>query len=204
MSLPDYLAEREQQSAQERGDAQRDVRQGDIRAWLVVEHKPEIRIASFDRWCRHELAKRLDWAWAGDQKAKRIEQARLALSKLAIGLWRRGFLLDGHRLADRMTGLMDAVGNAQRAGKVGDFWPYFNAAVDRFVGQNAEELREETLSAGMHVGQVFQALTRHAAKAPALPELLAQRASETLREKVNRHNRTEARKSAERAQLPLF
>lgn len=196
-----FLDERAGRQERERSQAERDRA---VMAWLQLENPPAVRIVSFDRWCRRELGARLDWAWAGEHRDKRIEQARLALSKLVVGLWRRGFLLDGRRLADRITGMLDAVGKAQRGGKVGDFWPYFNAAVDRFVGQNAEALREETMSAGMHVGQVFQALTRDLPTSPALPELLAQRASETLREKVSRQRRTEALKAAEKSQLPLF
>ena len=43
-------------------------------------------------------------------------------------------MLDGKRLAARLEGVLDNIGAYQRAGKVADFWPYFRAGVDRYVG----------------------------------------------------------------------
>lgn len=172
--------------------------------WLHGEHPPEVRLPSFDAWVRRQLDRRLEWGWAGALKAKRLEQCRLVLHKLVAGLWARGWHLDGKRLADRITGLLDAVGKAQREGKVRAFWPYFNAAVERFVGQNAEELKEEAMGAGMHVGQIFERLTARRPGAPAIPELIAQRDQETLREKLAKERAKATREAADAAQGKLF
>lgn len=196
-----FLDERTERQQRAANQAARD---RDVLAWLHRDRPPEVRIAAFDAWCRRELAARCDWTWAGEQKAKRIEQARIHLRNLVLGLWRRGWELDGERLARRITDLLDAVGKAQRAGKVVSFWPYFSAAVDRFVGQNAEELREEAMQLGAHVGQVFQALASGLPKAPSLPALIAQQEQETLREKVARQRRAAVAKAADKAQLPLL
>lgn len=62
-------------------------------------------------------------------------------------------MLDGRKLAARITELLDAVATYQRAGKVVEFWPYFKASVERYVGANAEELKEDAMRAGSQVNQ---------------------------------------------------
>jgi hypothetical protein len=161
----------------------------------VVETDPAARLIKFDAWVRAELGKRLDWSWAGAQRERRIEQCRLCLEKLVLDLWRRGWMLDGKKLARHIEAVLDAVARQQKAGKVQDFWAYFQASVNRYVGANAEELREEAMRAGTHVSQLlsFYGVKPGTAApvAPSLPELIAQRASEvaqakeeTLREKI--------------------
>ena len=103
-------------------------------------------------------------------------------------------MLDGKHLAAQIVALLDAVGAYQRKGAVRDFWSYFNAAVQRYVGANAEEIQREAMSAGTHVAQLLTALKiTQPASGPSIPELVAQRADEitkakedTLREKLTR------------------
>lgn len=174
-------------------------------AWFGRDKDPAARLVKFDSWLRHELDARLDWAWAGAAKQKRIEQCRVQLDGLVIALWRRGWALDGKRLADRIKELLDAVGKAQREGKVRDFWPYFKASADRYVGLNAEELREEAKAAGAAVADVFQQLLKRAdGGGPSMTELVAQRSQETLREKANRIARQNTRGKPDASQLPLL
>lgn len=197
-----YLAERQAKAESAASLAERDRA---ARAWLWGDRTPEHRLAAFDRWVRLELEARLDWTWAGAAKSKRIEQCRLELERLMKDLAARGWLLDGRRLAGLITDALDDVAGAQRKGQVRDFWPYFRACVGRYVGANAEEIREDAMSLGTHVGQVFEALARDAKrKGPTLPELVAQRAGETLRERLARQRRREALKKAEAAQRQLF
>lgn len=188
-------------------------RQEDARLvrWLNHGVAPEERLLSFDRWVSERLATRLDWAWAGALKEKRIEQCRIYLEKLVLGLWRRGWMLDGHRLAAHIDGVLERVATYQRSGKVREFWPYFQATVDRYVGANSEELQLEARSVGVHMGQIVKCfgITRreHGVGGkvyPALPELVAQRADETLREKLARRRRTEAAAAEESRQERLF
>ncbi len=162
-------------------------------------------MVAFDRWLRAQLAERLDWSWAGEAREKRIEQCRLQVEGLVLALWRRGWMLDGRRLADRLTAMLDAVGKAQRAGQVRDFWPYFRSTCQRYVGLNAEEIQAEARSAGATIGALVAAITAGGpAKAATLPELVAQRADETLRAKVARQRRQEAGCAADARQLPLL
>lgn len=141
---------------------------------------PAERLLKFDAWMRKELEARLDWTWAGAAKERRIEQCRVYLERMVIALWKRGWMLDGKRLAARITDLLTTVGAYQRRGEVKDFWAYFSAAVDRYVGINSEEIQAEAQRAGAHVGQALAAILAGASRnaEPTLPELVAQRASE--------------------------
>lgn len=86
-----------------------------------------------------------------------------------------------------------------------EFWPYFRACVDRYVGANAEEIRAEAMRAGSHVGNLRSALgVNRPASGPPVPELLAQRAEEvvkakdaTLRQKLARQREREAARKAD-------
>lgn len=191
--LGQHLEERENAGA---GAAQRLDRKKAADVWMFTGSAPEDRLLAFDCWARAELAARIDWTWAGAHKDKRIEQCRVVLEKMVLALWKRGWMLSGPQLAKRIEELLDAVGKYQRQGKVADFWPYFKAAVHRYVGLNAEEIQAEATKAsaifapwvkafggGRGAGEVFT----------SMPELVAQRADEItkvkepkLREKLAR------------------
>lgn len=161
---------------------------------------PEERLARFDAWARAELATRLDWAWAGSGRDRRIEQCRVYLERIVLDLWRRGWMLDGARLARHITSCLDAVAAQQKAGKVANFWAYYQASVDRYVGANAEEIREEALRAGTHIQQLVGTLCRPAPKAPSLPELLALRRNETEQSKQSLRTKAAAARQRKKDQ----
>ncbi len=178
-------------------------------AQALAGHDSAARLLKFDAWVRQQLADRLDWTWAGDQRPRRIEQCRLHLERLVLELWRRGWMLDGKRLADHITTCLDAVGAYQRKGGVKDFWPYFKSSVDRYVGANAEDIQAEAMRAGSHVGQILGALGIKAAPAETpLPELIAQRKAEIEQAKAEtlraRQTRLRAACKADADQLPLL
>lgn len=185
--LRTLLDEREAAPAPRPGDAE-------LLVWLNKGEAPEVRLLKFDAWVGRQLAERLEWGWAGDGKARRIEQYRVHLERIVLDLWRRGWMLDGEKLAAHITGVLDRIGNYQRAGKVVELWPYYKATVDRYVGANAEELKAEAMKVGAHAGQLLAALgIGKPAGGPSIPELVAQRADEvtkakdaTLREKLRR------------------
>lgn len=201
MSMAGHLDEREATAEAARQLAARD---GYARTWMKQDQAPEARLVAFDRWLLVELDARLDWKWAGSLKEKRLHQCRIQIDGMVIALWRRGWMLDGRRLADRITEMLDAIGKAQRGGQVREFWPYFKASVSRYVGLNSEEIQAEAMSAGMAIGDVFRQLTKRVPAGPSLPELVAQRADETLRAKLTRHRAQEAAKSAQADQLRLL
>ncbi|MBI5770788.1 MAG: hypothetical protein HZA93_23630 [Verrucomicrobia bacterium] len=192
--------------------ARQQARDGDVLAWLNRGAPPEVRLLKFDAWVRGQLATRLDWTWAGAAKEKRIEQCRVYLERLVLDLWRRGWMLDGKRLAAHLEGVLDNIGAYQRAGKVADFWPYFRACVDRYVGANAEEIQYEARTVGAQMGQLISALgIGRSGDGSSLPELVAQRAAEvgkakaeTLREKLARQREREAARKADATQPRLL
>jgi hypothetical protein len=201
MSMEGYLGERAQRALRNKHQDSRDI---SVRSWLRTDEPPEVRLLSFDRWLRAELALRLEWTWAGASKEKRLEQCRLQINGMVLDLWRRGWMLDGHRLGLRINDMLDRIGNMQRAGHILDFWSYFKATVDRYVGLNAEEIQAEAMSLGVTSGQVFQALAKRVPGSCTIPELIAQRSQETLRDKLSRQRRAEGRKAAQKDQLPLL
>lgn len=201
MSMQGFLIDRDDRLAKARSLEERD---SAARAWMANGVTPAARLLRFDGWVRLELAARIDWTWAGELKARRIEQCRIELENLMVAFQQRGWLLDGRRLARHITDALDDVAAAQRAGRVRDFWPFFKAAIDRYAGLNAEEIQAEAMSAGAHVGQVFQQLQRQIARAPALPELIAQRRQETLQEQLRRQRAQESRHEADKAQGQLL
>lgn len=180
----------------------------DLLRWLNQGEAPEIRLLKFDAWARKQLSERLDWAWAGHLREKRIEQCRVYLERIVLDLWRRGWLLDGKRLASHIVKAIDSMATYQRSGQVREFWPYFRICVDRYVGANAEELRAEAMSAGSHVSQLLPAL---GVSRDTLPELMARRKEEisrakeeTLREKQARARRLQAASNSSAGQQQLF
>lgn len=183
-----------------------------LRDWLNEANPPEVRLLKFDAWVSRQLATKLDWTWAGAAKAKRIEQCRVYLERLVLEMWRRGWMLDGKRLAAHIESVLDSVGAYQRAGKVVEFWPYFRACVDRYVGANAEEIRAEAMRAGSHIGNLLSALgVNRPASGPSVPELVAQRAYEvakakdaSLRQKLVRQREREAASKADAQQPNLL
>lgn len=201
MNLEDFLDQREQSVAREKV---RDERDADAMNWFNQDQLPEARLLKFDTWTRRQLAERLDWEWAGAAKEKRIEQCRLQLHTVCKELFKRGWMLDGARLADRIRELLDAVAKYQRAGKVLDFWAYYKSAVSRYVGANAEELKQEALQCGVHVGNLFAQLSKRLPSGPSIPELVTQRDGESLREKIARQRAKDAHRKGDAGQVQLW
>jgi hypothetical protein len=177
--------------------------------WMLSVLAPEERLLKFDIWVRCQLYSRILWPGTQAMQRKLVEQCRVKVERLVIDLWRRGWLLDGRRLADHITAALDDIGAAQRAGRVQEFWPFFCRVIDRYVGINSEEIQAEAraMSGARPVSSIIEGLglgSRSAAAAPTLPELVAQRGQETLRERLARRRKSEATQASQKAQLPLF
>lgn len=182
--------------------------------WRPVALPPEERLNRFDLWLFTKLREKLDWAWAGDEVAqgRRINQARFHVERLVLDLWRRGWLLDGSKLAARILDPLEKIAKYQRAGAIHEFWPYFCATMTRYVGVNSEEIQAEALSIGATVGQLVADLgIKRGPKPVSLPELLAHRAEETanareatLREKQRLLRAKERERAESEAQPRLF
>lgn len=172
--------------------------------WLNGNKAPEIRLLSFDTWLRRELDLHLVWPADDAKKQRQIEQCRIHLEGLVLGLWKRGWYLDGKALAAHLQTVLQNIGKYQRTGKVQDHWAYFKSAVDRYVGANSEEIRAEAMRAGAHVGQLMSALgvSKGSVDTKTLPELIAQRRAEiadetNIREKLASARRTNKEDSSQ-------
>jgi hypothetical protein len=113
---------------------------------------PAERRASWRRWLCRELEKSLQWPAEQAARERLIGQCAGELTTLARQLRGRGWLLEGKALAGHVRAVIKPVATAQKAGKIGDFWPYFRAAVGRYVGANAEEIQHHARRSGADAG----------------------------------------------------
>jgi hypothetical protein len=171
---------------------------------------PAERLQSWDRWLRHRLQTALVWPEDAAKRDRLLGQCAAELTTLAKQLRGRGWLLDGKALAAHVDAVLGPVGKAQRQGKVGDFWPYFRAAVSRYVGLNAEEIQQHARRTGADEGlqTLSSALAGLKLQGESMVELLSRRAEEvrdaqqlTLRE---RQSARRAQEKADQAQLRLI
>jgi hypothetical protein len=142
-------------------------------------------------------------------RRKLVEQCRVKLERLVIDLWRRGWLLDGKRLAKHILAALDDIASAQKEGRIEKFWPFFCRVVDRYVGINSEEIQAEAraMAGARPIGSILSYIIERpkgTPGGPTLPELVAQRREETLREKLARRRKAEAARAAGKTQLQLL
>ncbi len=196
----------------ERDERAQDEREADER-WLRERAgvDPAERLQSWDRWIRATLKKTLVWPQKGEGRDRLLRQCAVEMTVLAKQLRGRGWLLDGEALAEHVRALLEPIGKAQKAGKVGDFWPYFRAAVSRYVGANAEELQQQAKRTGadeaaQSIGAILGGLS--VLKPASMTELLTARAGEVAQAKAEtlraKQARLRAAEKADATQRQLF
>lgn len=195
-----------QQFLDGRDDERRDQDAADER-WLQVRGGVDAaeRLQSWDRWLRGKLLSTL--VWPTDEVAcdRLVRQCAVEITTLARQLRGRGWLLDGKALAMHVDAVLVPIGKAQRAGKVGDFWPYFRAAVGRYVGANAEEIQQHARRTNADEGAqtVGAVLAGLRLAGDSMTELLCRRAGEVRQAKEEslrvRQARLRAKEAAQRA-----
>lgn len=201
----------------EREDRQRSESAADER-WLQERAgiDPGERLLAWDRWLVATLDRMLVWSAEPIRRHKLLRQCAAEITVVAKQLRGRGWLLDGKELAAQVRAMLEPIATAQRAGKVGDFWPYFRAAVARYVDANAEKIQALARRTGSDEGaQAFGAVLAGLGFGPggqareaSLTELLASRAveiSEAKRDTLRtRTARARARNAACSDQIPLL
>jgi len=194
-----------------REDARRGQAEADER-WLRERAgiDPAERLLAWDRWVVRTLEKSLAWPADPAAKARLVRQCAAEVNRVARDLRGRGWLLDGEALVAHVRAMLAPIVAAQAAGKVGDFWPYFRAAVARYVGANAEHIQQQARRTGAdEAGQAIGAvLGEMKLRGRSLTELLAERSvevreakTESLREKLARRR---AQEKADRQQGTLL
>lgn len=185
------------------------------RRWLSERGgiDPAERLQRWDAWLRATLFKSLAWPSDATAREKLIGQCAAQITTMVRQLAGRGWLLDGEALAAHVRAVLAPIAAAQKAGKIGDFYAYFRAAVARYVGANAEELQAEarrtgTDEAARTVGEILSGLRIRGA---TMTQLLEQRAAEvttakaeTLRQKQARARARQAACKADAEQPRLF
>lgn len=202
--LSQHLTDRESRLNEQAGADDRWMREG-------AGIDPAERLLKWDRWLVGLLAKLLQWPTEAGARERLIRQCAAEITTLARQLRGRGWLLDGRELAKHVQGLLEPIAKAQQAGKVGDFWPYFRAAVGRYVGNHSDEIAALGRRTGSSEGaQAIGALLGGLAvvRQASMTELLTERAGEIATAKKetlrDRQQRLRAKTPAPDSQLTLL
>jgi hypothetical protein len=147
--------------------------------WMLAVAAPEERLLKFDTWTKSQLATRLQWPTDERRRIKLLGQCATRLEKIALELWRRGWMLEGKALARHILAALDDVAAAQAAGRIKEFYPFFCRVVDSYVGIHAEEIQAEArrLAGTRAAGDLIQQVLGNSLTA-SIPALVATRRSE--------------------------
>lgn len=132
--------------------------------------------------------------WAADpaRRQRQIGQCIAELEVLARHLFDRGWLLKHETLLSMAREAITPVAAAQAAGKIGDFYPYFRAAIRRYVPVNADEIQHTARREGAQpAGDLMAALSglltaRQASPVEAIGERHAERMHESSKPAARR------------------
>lgn len=186
-----------------REERQRDEVEADQR-WMRERGgiEPAERLAKWDAWLIATLSKTLVWPTDATKRARLLGQCAAEITVMVRQLRGRGWLLDGDSLAEHVRACIEPIGAYQRAGKVGDFWPYFRSTVRRYVGAQAEDLQalarrtgadESTQAMGALLGGLGLGTSK--ARGASLTELITARAGEIHEAKTLREQQAAARRA---------
>lgn len=145
------------------------------------------RTAAIRRWrgrCRATLLRDLQWPADETRRDRLVLRCVNDLETIARHVYQRGWLLKEDRLGELVKDCIRPITEAQRAGKVRDLYPYFKAAVERYVGMNAEEIQQSAKRSGADVATSMEALVAGLGRvigtpAPTITEILAERGDQT-------------------------
>lgn len=142
------------------------------------------RAVAIRRWrrrCRATLLASLRWPEDEQRREREIENCVALLQTIARHLYQRGWLLNEERLGQLVKDFLRPIAAAQAAGKVRDLYPYFRAAVARYVPVNADEIQQVAKRTGADVGSSMASLVAGLARpaAPSMTEILAERPAST-------------------------
>lgn len=100
------------------------------------------------------------WSEEPARRERQIGQCIAELEVLARHLYDRGWLVNHATLLAMAEQAIAPVAAAQAAGKIGDFYPYFQTSIRRFVPLHAEELQRTARREGAQAaGDLMAALS---------------------------------------------
>lgn len=146
-------------------------------AWASERTAPGARVVAFERWVYAELANTLRWPADPAARLRQVGQSRGWVLAMVEDLAAHGYLFRPADLARLIREQLAEIRRRQDAGEVRDVWAYLRACWDGYVRREADRLREQAMSAGVHVSQVRAALLAAQpgqATPPSIVELVSQ------------------------------
>jgi hypothetical protein len=139
------------------------------------------RLIKFEQWVASELSKTLIWPDDSRRRDKLLGQAKAFIMEAVADMGRRGFLFQPKALATMIRDTLRTIRERQDKGLIHDLYPYLRQTWTSYVGIRAEELRQDSMSAGVHVSAL---VARLQPREISIPELADRERSEraTLRE----------------------
>ncbi len=139
------------------------------------------RLAAWREWAAKKLIADFSLPEDPAARARLVGQCTAELERLVRALFDRGWLIEGKRLAQVVSDCLAPIAEAQRGGKIADFYPYFRAAVRRYVGAHAEEIQRAARRDGadaasaFHGGLAIALGMLRGPQAPSITEVIAAR-----------------------------
>lgn len=116
------------------------------------------RLIKFEQWVASELSKTLSWPDETARRQKLLGQAKAFIMEAVADMGRRGFLFKPAALAAMIRDTLRDIRRRQDLGHIHDLYPYLRQTWTSYVGARAEELRQDSMSAGTHVAQLIAKL----------------------------------------------
>ena len=164
---------------------------------MDVKGPPAERLVAFEKWLARQLQEKLIWPHDQYRQKKQIHQCKGFILKFIVELKQRGWLFDGPLLAQVINDKLNEIRSAQEKNRVDDLWPFFKSLFDRYAGERAEELKEQSMRSGYHISNIQAGIK-------TMPEIVAQANEERLRDQVKSVRRRRAKEEAELKQLKLL
>ena len=164
---------------------------------MEVKGPPAERLVSFEKWLARQLAEKVIWPRDPRRKNKQIHQCKGFVLKFVVDLKKCGWLFDGPLLARVINDKLSEIRRAQEKTQVDDLWPFFKALFDRYAGERAEELKEQSMRSGYHISKIEAGIK-------TVPEIVAQAHDERVRDQAKSLRKRLVKEEAERKQLVLL
>lgn len=147
------------------------------------------RAVAIRRWrgrLRATLLKELSWPEDETRRERLLAKCATEMEVIARQLYSRGWLVNEQRLGELVKGCIKPIAEAQRAGQIREFWPYFSRSVRVYVGINAESIQQQARRDGADVassmGSIISTLGLGglAKPTPSLTEIIAEQAGRAV------------------------
>lgn len=163
--------------------------------WLDLKRPPVERLESFRQWVARLLYRKLHFSSHDEVAARQIGQCESIVMQTVAELEKYHFRLEGQALKSWIEAKVDHIAQAQRKNQVHNLYMYFKRSWSVYVGQQAEELKEQTRSA------VYEAAIKGVKTIPEL-EFIVQK--ERLKASLRKRKTRADKSAAAQRQQKLF